>query len=260
VLLTGVAGDAAVALSPGFWVAWLRGGEWRRLASAQAHAWRLSEGRPRLFLRSGLRAAARSVRPRGSLPAWMRPELAERVAPAVRSAALRAGAGRPIGLAAIAESPLWPAICAQGDAGFTGVPLAIRSPFFDLRLLRFLDSVPPVPLLDRKALLREAARGLLPEPVRQRPKVPLGRDPRIAALRRHGAPAWMLSLAESGLLDRWVDPAGLGRVLRQPGQADDAALRLALSAVELAYWLAHRDRAERRPAARPAATHPRDQR
>jgi asparagine synthase (glutamine-hydrolysing) len=236
-------------------VAWLRGGQWRRLASAQAHAWRLSAGRPRLFLRSGLRAAAGNAG-RRELPGWIRPHVAERIAPSFGALA-QTGPVRSVGLAAIADNPVWPAICAQADAGFTGVPLAIRSPFFDLRLLRFLDTVPPVPLLDRKTLLREAAGGLLPESVRRRPKAPLGRDPRVAALRAHGAPAWLLSLAESDLVERWVDPARLGQALRRPEQSGDAALRLALSAVELAYWLARRGRDERQRGTTPAPTIPR---
>jgi asparagine synthase (glutamine-hydrolysing) len=59
------------------------------------------------------------------------------------------------------------------DAGWTGVPVEMRAPLLDLRLLRFLLRVPPVPWCMKKALLREAMHGMLPEEVRVRPKTPL---------------------------------------------------------------------------------------
>jgi asparagine synthase (glutamine-hydrolysing) len=63
------------------------------------------------------------------------------------------------------------------DAAWTGVPVETRTPLLDLRLLRFLLRVPPVPWCMDKELLRQAMRGMLPEEIRSRPKTPLAVDP-----------------------------------------------------------------------------------
>jgi len=63
------------------------------------------------------------------------------------------------------------------DAAWTGVPVDSRAPFFDLRMLRFLLRVPPVPWCMEKELLREAMRGMLPEEIRSRPKTSLPAEP-----------------------------------------------------------------------------------
>jgi asparagine synthase (glutamine-hydrolysing) len=62
------------------------------------------------------------------------------------------------------------------DAGWTGAPVELRAPLFDQRLLRFLLRLPPVPWCMKKALLREAMCGMLPEEVRIRPKTPFRGD------------------------------------------------------------------------------------
>lgn len=56
------------------------------------------------------------------------------------------------------------------------VPVQVRYPFQDIRLVEFLLSVPNFMLAD-KAILREAMRGRLPEAVRTREKTPLVGDP-----------------------------------------------------------------------------------
>ncbi len=63
------------------------------------------------------------------------------------------------------------------DAGWTGVPLEARAPLLDLRLLRFLLRLPPVPWCVNKELARQAMKGCLPGAVLQRPKSPLAMDP-----------------------------------------------------------------------------------
>jgi len=63
------------------------------------------------------------------------------------------------------------------DAAWTGVPVEMRAPLLDQRLLRFLLRLPPVPWCMEKGLLREAMRGILPEEIRLRPKTPLSVEP-----------------------------------------------------------------------------------
>ena len=63
------------------------------------------------------------------------------------------------------------------DAGSTGQPVEVWHPFFDLRLVHYVLSIPPIPWFWDKMLLREAIRRVLPEEIRQRPKSPLVGDP-----------------------------------------------------------------------------------
>jgi len=78
----------------------------------------------------------------------------------------------PIGLAGL-SSKFWSGVFESEDTAWTGVPVELRAPLLDQRLLRFLLlRVPPVPWCMDKELLREAMRGLLPEAVRARPKTP----------------------------------------------------------------------------------------
>jgi asparagine synthase (glutamine-hydrolysing) len=75
------------------------------------------------------------------------------------------------------SGPFWPSVLETDDAACTGVPTETRAPFLDIRLLRFLLRVPPVPWCMHKALLREVMTGLLPEEIRLRRKTPLQADP-----------------------------------------------------------------------------------
>lgn len=75
------------------------------------------------------------------------------------------------------SSPLWPAYFESEDPGATRFPCEVRHPLMDIRLLRFLLAIPPVPYCQNKWLLREATRGLLPEAVRYRPKTVLAGSP-----------------------------------------------------------------------------------
>lgn len=68
------------------------------------------------------------------------------------------------------------------DPGATQVPVEIRHPFFDLRLLTFLLALPRLPWCCDKELLRRSARSVLPDAVRLRSKSPLNDDPTVALL------------------------------------------------------------------------------
>ncbi|PSB55400.1 asparagine synthetase B family protein [Chamaesiphon polymorphus] len=74
-------------------------------------------------------------------------------------------------------SVLWTAHLEANDPGCSGVPLEIRLPFIDLRLLNYLLALPPVPWCVNKTLLRMAGRDSLPAEIRLRPKTPLVADP-----------------------------------------------------------------------------------
>ena len=126
----------------------------------------------------------------------------------------------------MAADPFWSNLFAMADPGFTGLPIKIRFPFFDLRLVRYLQAVPPVPWLVRKHLLREAMREILPEPVRRRPKTSLAGDPRQVLAQRRGSDLHAVSLVRAAPgLDRYVDQDRLVAKLTSLGQIDSLACR-----------------------------------
>jgi asparagine synthase (glutamine-hydrolysing) len=80
----------------------------------------------------------------------------------------------------------WASVHETEDAGCTGVLLETRAPLLDLRILRFLLRVPPVPWCINKELCRRAMKGGLPDQVVARPKAPLMEDPLELCWRRDG--------------------------------------------------------------------------
>jgi asparagine synthase (glutamine-hydrolysing) len=64
----------------------------------------------------------------------------------------------------------WQPFLESLDAGFHSIPIDVRLPYLDLRLVHFALALPPMPWLQGKRLLREVARGLIPEEVRSAPK------------------------------------------------------------------------------------------
>ncbi len=78
-------------------------------------------------------------------------------------------------------SPLWAAHLEGIDAGVTGMPIEVRMPFLDLRLVSYLLAVPPAPWRVRKMLVRKAMQEQLPAAVTLRPKSPLAGNPLVAS-------------------------------------------------------------------------------
>ena len=71
----------------------------------------------------------------------------------------------------------WAQVLETEDAGWTRVCLEARAPLLDLRVLRLLLRLPPVPWCMNKELSRQALKNLLPAKVVGRPKTPLRKDP-----------------------------------------------------------------------------------
>jgi len=169
-------------------------------------------------------------------PSWIARELVERLHLDERwrrfnSAADSLHPVRPRAYASL-SSPLWQSLFESLDAASTGVPLEVRHPYVDVRVLRFMLRVPAVPWCRGKYLLRRAAHGLLPHALRSRPKTPLNGHPECEAVRRDGMP----SPFPSPLLSSFGDT----RVWFESRSDQIASVQAALRFVALSYWL--RDR------------------
>jgi asparagine synthase (glutamine-hydrolysing) len=79
-------------------------------------------------------------------------------------------------------SILWTAYLEHNDPGCSGVPVEVRLPFIDLRLLSYLLALPPAPWCVDKMLIRMAMKDILPAEVRLRPKTPLAASPMAVKL------------------------------------------------------------------------------
>ncbi len=192
-------------------------------------------------LRAGFRTRLRRwvgrTNPLTEFPQWLEPHFAERHNLRGRWQELQkspktAHLLHPIAFAGF-SSKYWASLLESEDAGWTGVPVELRAPLLDQRLLRFLLRVPPVPWCMEKALLREAMSGMLPEEVRTRPKTPL-----LGDLIKHSieSKTWRpLPLPEpTAELRGFVDWEQLGTTLETGA---GSTLWVELRPVSLCYWL-----------------------
>ena len=170
-------------------------------------------------------------------PGWLNPDLENHLGlkerwGAVMSAPTPNGSARRTAYEEMID-PFWANLFERYDPGVTGLPLEVRHPFFDLQLAGFLLALPALPWCSDKELLREAARGVLPESVRLRRKSPLLADPLVALLQRPES-AWVDSFEAAPELGHYVERSRVPKVFR----GNDAwAAWIHLRPLSLNFWL-----------------------
>jgi asparagine synthase (glutamine-hydrolysing) len=141
-------------------------------------------------------------------PPWIKPEFASRLSlpDRWREWQRRPGSAHPIRPRASTSLELanWRYLFESVDAGITRLPVEVRHPFMDVRMVRYLLAVPPIPWCVGKYLLREAMKAVLPESVRRRPKVPLAGDP-VSDYLRQNPRFWQTQPPFVPELRRYVD-------------------------------------------------------
>jgi asparagine synthase (glutamine-hydrolysing) len=161
---------------------WARG-EWTEIARSFG-GYLISHGRfPTLRggFRSKLRRFAGAKDKPPELPVWLNAGFADRCRlqsevnlperPRLEEHPLHPAAYRAL------HGGYWASVHETEDAGCTGVLLETRAPLLDLRILRFLLRLPPVPWCINKELCRRTMEGSLPRQVLVRRKAPLLEDP-----------------------------------------------------------------------------------
>lgn len=143
------------------------------------------------------------------------------------------------------HDPLWARIFEQATPDFTGQPLKAVFPFFDLRIVDFLDQVPPFPWLHNKALLRMAMYDRLPAEIIVRHKTGLQGNPRLNHIRKHGAAPWMFDLLKVDGLGQYVNLQASANLLDEPQNLGRSQLFHLEAVLSLAYWLRDRTVARR---------------
>ena len=181
VVLTGEGADDLCHAVPDDLLSWLLA-EPRHAAGALLAQAAARRRLPRLGLRSALLARLglrRSAAWRPRYPDWLDPaferrlDLPERWAAAARSTRHGPRAAAVAGLL----HPRYPMLHRWWEVPAAAAGVEIRHPFLDLRVVELLLALPPLPAWRGKGLLRDAARGRLPEAVRRRPKTLLPAEP-----------------------------------------------------------------------------------
>jgi len=231
VLLTGHGADPAVRLPATYAVDLVRAGKIGRLSAELVryvvHCRRL----PRVRLVTHARRwAGFGPRPAESAPSWLRPEFRDSTAPP--GPARSTHPVRPHAYELL-TSPDWAQIFETYHPALTGVPVDVRHPFFDRRVVEYLLAIPPMPWCFDKTVIRLAMRVALPERVRRRPKTVAAGDPLVALLREPDA-RWTDDFVATPALLRYVDRDRIPRVC---GERDPGAIWTNLRPLCLDYWL-----------------------
>ena len=197
-----------------------------------------AEGRfSRLYFRTRWGILFKAKAARAALPSWLNVDLEKRTGVHDRRAEIEnpkaaVEAVRP-GAYELTIAPFWTSLFEWHDPGATRVPVEVRHPFFDLRLLSFLLALPALPLCSDKELLRRAARGVLPNEVRLRRKSPMPADPLLVLLQNPES-AWVDDFVPSKQLEQYVVRSRIPRVF---GEKDPWTAWIHLRPLSLNYWL-----------------------
>jgi asparagine synthase (glutamine-hydrolysing) len=103
----------------------------------------------------------------------------------------------------------------------------------DVRLLSYALTLPPLPWCVDKIMLRELAKGRLPDLIRRRGKAPVADLPELAMVRRSGS-RWLDAFEPCEQLASYVRRAAVPPV---SAETDRERLWMNLRPISLNYWL-----------------------
>lgn len=181
VVLTGLGGDPLLAAPSEYLVSRILHGDLSELVHGLWACLSTHGHLPSLGIRSLVMGKLADTGSRPRMPVWLNREFVARLDLEARWKQIMTPTSarhpvRPEAYAALAEST-WPHCFDVSDPGYSGSPVEYRHPFFDVRLVCYALALPRQPWFVRKAILREAMNGMLPDAVRLRPKAVLCGDP-----------------------------------------------------------------------------------
>ncbi len=132
--------------------------------------------------------------------------------------------------------PLWHNMFESYDPGITGIPVELRYPFLDLRLISFCLQLPAIPWCVDKLLLRRAGRDMLPDTVQLRPKTPLTGFPDYEHLLRR-TDAEMTNTFLPDEFEAFIDMQRYRKIAGQPQKLRPGEHTLITHPLRLARWL-----------------------
>ncbi len=237
VVLTGSDADTILSELPNYYFHYLvKKLHFGRLSFEMARYSWFQRELPRLGLRARFRRWA-GKRWMYEFPAWLNPAFAKRLKLQEKlDQANQEQSHHPFRprIYRILTKPEWTQHYEEYDASLTMFPIEYRHPFADLRLIEFALSLPPVPWLIRKRLMRVAMQGILPDPICVRPKSPLNGDMFIETLREKTS-HWVDDFAPATELARYVERSAIPRLV---GEYDSHRLWTNSRPLSLHCWLA----------------------
>ncbi len=249
--LTGDGGDAVLRESESRIATLLLSGHWWTAMVEIGTYMRWHHRIPRPGIRRLRQRNAGTLSPYPPVPPWIRPELIRRAGLRERWEALerddaavwRRHSTRPEAYVKT-RSAFWPRCFEEDHAGATGIPLTLRHPFFDERVVEFLLALPPVQWLNDKGILVVAMRGRLPDEVVYRQKTPLVGDSYEVALRTGGVGRPTAAMFDE-TSRQFIDPDALFSVTSSMQEVDRWDWVRAMS---LSHWLRRLSRGRAFPA------------
>ena len=240
VMLSGQGGDAVLYASHSYFFNLLRGGRWIRFAAEVAGHLAAKRRLPPLCLRSSLRRALGRRAPSPEYPNWIAPELERRLALRERWDAYWADEPeihptRPQAFNLL-RGVGWQRLHEYVDAEAMGARIEYRNPLLDVRVVRYLLRVPPMPWFAEKEILRAAMKGALPEDVRLRRKTAIAIDPTHIWLDRQ-ADALCRAVAAMESLEPWVNRERVMATIKNERRSNYDSFLLVLP-VSLGLWIA----------------------
>lgn len=239
VLLAGFGGDPGFEPEPLYWSKLLGRGQLQHFAVDSLNYLRSFKRIPHYGVRRQLKQWLGKNKPKRQeidLPDWFNPGF-------IDQSYLNARLEEQTSLSpqrdryGMVTASLWSNIFAWSDPGYSGFPVKLRFPFFDLALVQFLLTVPPSPWFESKFLLREAMQDILPDSLRQRAKTPLQGNPHYNLFQQRGVQPWMEELAAKPALSPYVDNDRLLSRLKNSAELTFSDYRYASFCFVLAQWL-----------------------
>lgn len=170
-----------------------------------------------------------------SYPNWIEESFAKRINLSERGREQEAvDERRPATLHAL-QSKVWAVLFEGYDQNVTQLPLEVRHPFIDVRLVEYVLAIPVKPWCVNKHILRCAMKDRLPPAVLNRPKTPLAGDPALQLSRRGGV-RWLDNFEVTQQLTHFVN-LKVRRSLAE--EQTPNALWANLRLFALNHWLAH---------------------
>jgi asparagine synthase (glutamine-hydrolysing) len=239
--LTGQGGDAV--LHPAFMplVGSMKSMRLAMLVMAAAKYWILRRKLPAVGLRTYSRRHFGRKKSWDSIyPPWFNKDLEKRLQLSsqwkTHSHAPEAVDTIRVGAHQALASPIWDNLFEAYDPGSTTLPIELRHPFFDIRLVSFCLALPPIPWCVDKEILRQVNRNRLPESVRRRPKTPLSGFPEYEGLIREKGKQFSKILADAGL-ERFIDIEKYMGIANSPEKLRPGEYYLISRPLILAGWL-----------------------
>jgi len=245
VLLRGDGADPLLDAPLSVLASGLKGGPYRRLISD--FLWLTYKRRqvPRFGIRTTLRGALGFSKPPAVqlYPEWLSPMLQRKLH--LRQRWMDSNNAEDIRPGFELAHSYWPLCFELMDPGTMRLAAENRYPFVDLRVVRYLLRLPPIPWFAEKSLLRIAMKGTLPRKVLSRPKAPLAGNPWARLLPPIGNGWWKAGLMPAPGFEEFVEIQSATTVLAKVGAAaqakndhnDTDLLRSSLRPLSLNLWL-----------------------